>query len=102
MSEYVDTRGIGATVTPVEMAQNELSQHEMRCLTTSQVSKDLIKGPRASKKRFDSLKTARTSPREFRGFLDRQVEWVGNQIELAVQLYLAMWYLGMFFSKGTT
>ena len=55
---------------PVKMAQNEPSQHEMPCLTTSQVSKDLIKGSRTSKKRFDSLKTARTSSQGFQGFLD--------------------------------
>lgn len=34
------------------------------------IAKDLIKGPRASKKRFDSLKTARTSSQGFQGFLD--------------------------------
>ena len=63
---------------------------------------DLIKDPRASKKWFDSLKTARTSPQEFRGFLDRQVDWLENQIEIDTQLYLAMWCQGMFFSKGMT
>ena len=63
---------------------------------------DLIKGPRASKKRCDSLKNPRTSPQEFRGFLDRQVDWLENQIEIDAQLYLAMWCQGMFFSRGMT
>lgn len=96
------TRGIGALSPPDKMAQCRPSQHEMHCLTTSQVSMDLIKGPRASKKWFDSLKTARTSPQEFLGFLDRQVDWLENQIEIDAQLYLATWYPGMFFSKGMT